>query len=390
MNAGNALFKREHLPPDRVPAARVTADLILAATGKMGCAAFNLGAYDLSLGVDYLLEQQPRLSFPLVSANLVDPHGRLLFRPYVLVQAGELKVGIFGLVDSSLKKDKIPASHKFAVKDPLEAARATVAELRAKGADLIVLLTDMTSRSKRRMAMLEDPIHLIVGSDQRNQITLPITVQDSFLTQLDRGGRSVGRLEVYRAGPESSGVRGTAVGPFLFRHGFVQLLVEMPDHPVVGPMVTRSLEELSELHERQAAQASVANDPDCGKEYVGIASCRACHAARYRAWLDTRHAKAYETLAGRKRQFDPECVVCHAVAFECEGDVIDWKALEGFTDVQCEACHGPGSLHVRSEGGEKLLTGRGLLAACARCHTPERSTDLDLEPRFRQVCAEAD
>jgi hypothetical protein len=373
-----------------VPAARVTADLILASTGKMGCAAFNVGAYDLSLGVDYLLEQQSRLPFPFVSANLVDPHGRLLFRPYVLVQAGGMKVGIFGLVDSSLKKDKIPASHKFAVKDPLETARATVAELRAKGADLIVLLTDMTSRSKRRMAMLEDPIHLIVGSDQRNQITLPITVQSSFLTQLDRGGRSVGRLEVYRGGREPTGVRGTAVGEFLFRHGFVQLLVEMPDHPVVGPLVTRTLKELSVLQERQAAEAPVPEDPDCGKEYVGIASCRTCHPARYRAWLDTRHAKAYETLATRKRQFDPECVVCHAVAFECEGDVIDWKALEGFTNVQCEACHGPGSLHVQSEGGEKLLAGRGLLVSCARCHTPERSTDLDLEPRFRQVCSEAD
>lgn len=368
----------------------MTADLILAATGKMGCSAFNVGAYDLSLGVDYLLEQQSRLPFPFVSANLVDPHGRPLFRPYVLVDAGGVKVGIFGLVDATLKKDKIPANYKFAVKDPLEAARATVAELRAQGAELIVLLTDMTSRSKRRVAMIEEPIHLIVGSDQRNQITLPITVQDSFLTQLDRGGRSVGRLEVYRPGTESPGVRGTAVGGFLFRHGFVQLLVEMPDHPVVGPLVTRTLKELSELQERQAAEALASADPDCGREYVGLAACRTCHPARHRAWLETRHAKAYQTLADRKREFDPECVVCHAVAFECEGDVIDWKALEGFTNVQCEACHGPGSLHVQSEGGEKLLTGRGLLVACARCHTPERSTDLDLEPRFRQVCFEAE
>ncbi|MFU8858642.1 MAG: hypothetical protein ACNA8S_16760, partial [Deferrisomatales bacterium] len=205
VNAGNSLFRREQLPRDRVPPARMTADLILAAYDEMGCDAFNIGAYDLSLGMDYLLDKQAKARFPFVSANLVDPHGRHLFQRYVLKELGGIKVGIFGLVDADLKRDKIPASHKFSVTDPAEAALSAVAEMRAQGAELIVLLTDMTSRAKRRLAMVGEPIHLIVGSDQRNQITLPLVVQDSFITHLDRGGRSVGRLEVSRAGTEAAG-----------------------------------------------------------------------------------------------------------------------------------------------------------------------------------------
>lgn len=375
-----------------MPPARLTADLILAAYDEMGCDALNIGAYDLSLGVDYLLDKQARARFPFVSANLVDPHGRPLFRPYVLKEVGGVKVGIFGLVDADLKHDKVPASHKFTVRDPLDTARATVAELRGRGAELIVLLTDMTSRSKRRIALLGEPIHLIVGSDQRNQITLPIVVQDSFITHLDRGGRSVGRLEVRPASArtEETGSRGTPVGEFLFRNSFVQLLLEMPDHPTVGPIVDRALKQLSDLQEELANRGPAPDDPDCGSEYVGLAACRQCHPGRHRAWLGTRHARAYQTLVDRKRQFDAECVVCHAVAFECKEDAIDWKALEGFTNVQCEACHGPGSLHVQSQGGEKLLSGRRTLVSCRRCHTAERSAVTDLSSRLSEVCAEAD
>ncbi|MBE0617047.1 MAG: 5'-nucleotidase, partial [Proteobacteria bacterium] len=55
LNAGNLLFKREYLSPDRVPPARLTADLILDGYGVMGCDALAIGAYDLSLGTAYLL-----------------------------------------------------------------------------------------------------------------------------------------------------------------------------------------------------------------------------------------------------------------------------------------------------------------------------------------------
>lgn len=354
----------------------------------MGCDALGIGAYDLSLGVGYLLEQKARSPFPFLCANLFDGNGKLLFAPSVIVEAAGLRVGIFSLLSDDLKKDKVPGGDALEVRDCLETGRRVVADLNGRGVDLVVLLTDMLSRSSRRLAA-ELPIHVVVGSDQRNQISIPITVQDTLLTHLDRGGRSIGRLDVTKT--TGGAARGEKVGDFVLRNSFVQLRVEMPDHPKVGPKVARVLQELSKVQEEVATSAQAASgDPDCGKEFVGIAACRECHPERYRGWLETPHAKAYQSLVAKGRQFDGECVVCHAVAFECEKEVIDWKALEGFLNVQCEACHGPGSLHTASKGKEGLALGPGLRAACLRCHTPERSAEFDFASWASRVCAADD
>jgi len=79
--------------------------------------------------------------------------------------------------------------------------------------------------------------------------------------------------------------------------------------------------------------------------------------------------------------------VCHAVAFECEQDTIDWKALERFVNVQCEACHGPGSLHAQAKGKEPMAAAADVALACPRCHTAERSAEFDFPKRFPDVCA---
>jgi hypothetical protein len=252
----------------------------------------------------------------------------------------------------------------------------------------VILLTDMEGRASRRLAM-ELPIDLVIGSDRRNQISLPIQVQDTYIVHLDRGGRSVGHLDLVRAaaGAKAPSEPGSVkIGDFWVRNTFAQLRVELPDDPVVGAMVTRALQELSKVQAEVATAPPPQEDEDCGKEYVGIAACRGCHEDRYRGWDSTRHARAYQTLVDKRRQFDAECVVCHAVAFECAQDAIDWKALERFVNVQCEACHGPGSLHVRSKGKEGMATGADLAAACPRCHTEERSADFDFAERFPHVC----
>lgn len=388
LNAGNALFKRESVPADKVRPWRAVADLIVDSTSEMRCDAWSVGAYDLSLGLGYLLEKRERVRFPFLSANLLTPEGKPVFEPFLLKEAGGVRVGIFGLVDPDLKRDRIPDGDRFRVADPLEKAAEVVKKLRAQGAEFVILLTDMTGRSSRRLALAETPVDLIVGSDQRNQISLPIVVGTSYLTHLDRGGKSVGRLDLTfspsAAGPDGASTR---IGDVRFANAFVQLRLDIADHPVVGPRVAGVLQELSAVQEEVAAQAPKPDDPECGKEYVGMASCQKCHEDRHAHWKATRHARAYQTLVERRRQFDGDCVPCHAVVFECKGDLIDWTALKSFANVQCEACHGPGSLHVRSRGQEGMFSGAEAAGACVNCHTPDRSPDFEPAPHLRGICA---
>ncbi|HVQ24918.1 MAG TPA: hypothetical protein VMV01_07070, partial [Planctomycetota bacterium] len=54
--------------------------------------------------------------------------------------------------------------------------------------------------------------------------------------------------------------------------------------------------------------------------------------------------------------------------------------------VQCEACHGPASLHLDSMGKRTdTLTRSPPESTCKGCHTPEHSDTFALEPYLRDV-----
>ena len=382
MNAGNALFKREGIPPRMEAKARLVAEVIVEAYNRMGLTAFNVGAYDLSMGLGYLLELRAKAGFPFLSANLLGTDGKPVFQPYLIKEVGGVKVAFIGLIENDLKRDKIPDSSRFTVEDPLEAARRTVEEVRARGAELVVILSDMMERACRRLALKGLPIHVIVGSSRRNRISLPLLVGRTLITHLDRGGRALGKMEIFRDGSPEGGGRTYRVGPFAIRNTFVPLVTKIPDHPQVAPLVAAALEKLKHLQKSTIHEAAPGAN-GCGREYVGVQVCARCHRGRYAAWKRSPHAGAYETLIRKGRQFDLECLACHTVAYECSEGKLDRKSIEQFAGVQCESCHGPGSLHARTEGQSPLDKG----IVCDRCHTGDRAPDFPIQSKIPEICS---
>jgi len=116
-------------------------------------------------------------------------------------------------------------------------------------------------------------------------------------------------------------------------------------------------------------------------EYVGEAKCKMCHKDEHASWLETKHAKAYEALKPEDRKKD-SCVVCHVTGFAVADTL--------FEGVQCEACHGPGSLYkspkimskskykTDREAQHKLALEAGLVIpddkTCVGCHNPKSPT----------------
>ncbi len=384
VNAGNSLFKREGIPPRMEAKARLVAEVIVEAYNRMGLDAFNVGAYDLSMGLSYLQELRDRAEFPFLSANLVDRQGKPLFQPYLIKDVRGIKVAFIGLVEDDLKMDKIPDSSGFTVDDPMEAARRTVEEVRARGAELVVILSDMMERACRRLALKKLPIQVIVGSSRRNKISLPLLVGQTLITHLDRGGRALGRMEIFRDGSPGGGGRTYRVGPFAIRNTFVPLVTKIPDHPDVGPLVAAALKQLNHLQKR-TIQDAAASANGCGREYVGVEVCARCHQDRYAAWKRSPHAGAYDTLIRKGRQFDLECLACHTVAYQCSEGEVDKKSIEQFAAVQCESCHGPGSLHASTEGQSPLDKG----FVCKRCHTGDRAPDFPILSKVPEICSSA-
>lgn len=121
--------------------------------------------------------------------------------------------------------------------------------------------------------------------------------------------------------------------------------------------------------------------------YIGGEQCSACHDAAEQHWATTRHAGAYETLVKVNKQFDLSCVGCHVTGFRQPGgsEVVEVAGLE---DVQCEVCHGPGSIHA--ETPEKAGKAFGIrreaaVDVCLQCHTSEHSDTFNYEAYLRDV-----
>src|SRR6187551_1282567 len=87
-------------------------------------------------------------------------------------------------------------------------------------------------------------------------------------------------------------------------------------------------------------------------------------------WKRSPHANAYETLVKDHKQFNLDCVSCHVSGYEKPGGSTVTHVL-GLTDVQCEVCHGPGSLHVANPADPALIQAAPPRSFCAdTCHHP--------------------
>ncbi len=121
--------------------------------------------------------------------------------------------------------------------------------------------------------------------------------------------------------------------------------------------------------------------------YVGTEACADCHSDAVEFWKQTVHARAWNTLVERGQQFDYDCIGCHVTGWQKPGGS-NLAHNEPLRDVQCETCHGPGSIHVAKGGQEKpaSIQRDPPTELCAtQCHTKEHSDTFDLKPYLRDV-----
>jgi hypothetical protein len=126
--------------------------------------------------------------------------------------------------------------------------------------------------------------------------------------------------------------------------------------------------------------------PEGRAKFVGDSSCARCHKPAMAFWKTTVHARAWKTIVdGGKTGFD-DCVSCHVTGFgEIGGSSLGH--VTGLTSVQCETCHGPGSLHVAAQGLEEPAAVRLKTqeATCVRCHNTKHSDTFDFTAYLRDV-----
>jgi len=141
------------------------ASFLMDAMNRLNTDAVGIAQRDLRYGTSFLTAQTKRTGLPVVCANLIDKRsGKPLFNPYLIKKIGGVKVGFFGLLGEQV--DLGPSRDSLLVEEPAAVARRTVAKMRRKGVDVVVLLGQLRKVENEDLVAAVDGVNaLVVGGD---------------------------------------------------------------------------------------------------------------------------------------------------------------------------------------------------------------------------------
>lgn len=119
--------------------------------------------------------------------------------PSLLVDVGDARVGLFGLTDPQTPSIN-PVASELTFTDPIQAARETVADLRARGADYVVALSHL-GRGDDDLAAAVDVDAILGGHVHAERID---HVAGTLCTRPDAGGHVLLEIELGPDGPSAT------------------------------------------------------------------------------------------------------------------------------------------------------------------------------------------
>ncbi|TXK76800.1 bifunctional UDP-sugar hydrolase/5'-nucleotidase [Paenibacillus sp. N3.4] len=144
------------------------------------------GNHDFDMGPDQLTKLVKASQFPWVSANAVDKRTGDVFakeagaKRFIIKEVGGVKIGITGLINeeapqiTSMGPDAI-------VLNPVEAMKTIIPEMKAAGAQFIIVSSHLASPDARIVAEKVDGIDLIVGDHAAFAFDSPEKIHNTLL-----------------------------------------------------------------------------------------------------------------------------------------------------------------------------------------------------------------
>ncbi|MGE0871224.1 MAG: multiheme c-type cytochrome [Kofleriaceae bacterium] len=443
VDAGSLLYAQSPIPAHLVSQEERKADLLTRIYDELDVAAVGLGPADLAAG--------PKgVRFPRAAVNVPSSGpGGFPIEPPEVIDVGGAKVGVFGVVTSDALRgvavsDPVAATRKAAADLKARGAQLTVALVQAANRkDAVTLLRDIEGAGVDiAVAGLGDatpePEHVELEAQRIGSTWLVIPAnRGQVISRIDVTLRGGGAL-VDAVGPKAAAAKTAVIDKQLaaLDADLAKFAADPSADPAFVKQKRSEREQLAAERARLASQPlqvpragdyftleqirinktlacsqpiqdavskyylatgeanlkAAANEPPLplpkGKAgYVGMAACDDCHSDAVEFWKTTVHARAWQTLVDRGQQFDLDCIGCHVTGWQQPGGA-NLAHNETLRDVQCETCHGPGSIHVQKGGDEKpaaiVKIPREDLCA-TQCHTKEHSDTFDLQPYLRDI-----
>lgn len=343
-------------------AARLKADAMVQIFSHIGVDAVNVGEKDLALGVPYLKELEEKYNFPFISANLTDENDTPIFRRYIIKNIDGKNVGIFGLMgDTSEMIHEVQNASAGTVKvlDILEAANAVISEISDK-VDYIIVLAHQKTNRDWVLARRVEGIDVIIGGQDTLKTEEPKKAGETLMVRAGEKGQYQGLLEVTLNGGKTA------------KNSLIPYNESIENDPEVKAMITAYNDKIVALY---SGGTETEGSSDTSTVALRAFTCEACHPEVVQTWKATEHAKAYNTLVERSKQFDPSCLVCHTTRFEQPGGFTMTELQPELMNVQCESCHGYAKDHLAEL--QPIPVTAPTKEVCIKCHTADRCPDLE-------------
>jgi hypothetical protein len=439
VDAGGILYAEGGSSPRARAADDLRAAFLAAELGKLGLAAAGLAETDLTGGA--ALVRPKRLASNLPAPAVVAP-------PAIKVVGG-VKVGLLGIADPALgdalgvkAEDPVKAARRDA-----EALRREGAEVivllapvdkavarraaREAAVDFVVAGRQVGAGMKRAEAVSRGggaPAFLVAPADELQRVgRIDVVLRggapaaglrdaggpealalrqaeiDAALARLDeeiarwaKGGagaadpafvdarkRERDDLAAERAQLAAAPWRAPAEGSY-FTNRLIAMSRSLPRDPTIAAAMRRLDARIAAVN---LAHAQPPPPPEPGRaSFVGMAKCAGCHKGAVAFWKKTVHAQAWKTLVDGGKQADYKCVSCHVTGYgQVGGSSLGFT--RGLEDVQCENCHGPGSLHVAAKGLEEPSSVRRGTpeSTCTACHNEHHSDTFQYQAYLRDI-----
>ncbi|HEY7725760.1 MAG TPA: multiheme c-type cytochrome [Anaeromyxobacteraceae bacterium] len=400
--AGGDLLFEGPLDPERREVALVRARAAAAALRGMGLAATVAGERDLAAGEAFL--RGSRLPFGetrrvgVVGLGVPGKVPAAPLRVALVHRGGTREAAPLAAALRAEGVDLVLAAHREALTDDdvnraLLGGPVPVVQVQSRGQSLARIDVRLAGDRARGFAVLEGPAQREEEIDLAEQRAAEYR-RRAAAAHAD-GSEELARalaakvdelLERARALRQAPLPEPPADRPSL-TVSFLPVTQDLPEDPAVRRIVDRAhaAAARADLAAARAGRRPCPAPAPGAPVHVGLAapapgaarSCRECHPAAWAQWRSTPHARAYATLEKRRRQLDLDCVACHVTGWREPGGACGVDRVAGREDVQCEACHGPASLHAADPPGHILREPPE--ERCRACHTPEHSTRF--EPR---------
>jgi 2',3'-cyclic-nucleotide 2'-phosphodiesterase (5'-nucleotidase family) len=369
--------------------------------GYLGYDAIGLGEMDLNYGLAKLLEDRDAYGLNLTCANLVSkledgepPEGRdrtplqedlnTVFPPYLVVERDGVRFGFVALLSPETKSRKVGAKSNeveamtYIIKDPWEMAGIVLAEARDE-CDILVLLAHMDRFDlEMNLPEYQEIDFVVMGHNSQTSRSIePVMIGEVPCYMATSQGQTIGNLTITL----------DADLAVIDTNNKVHFLDErFEDDPAVAEMLDQFDEENKKTQKITYAKEQLKATSASGENvnvYLGAGACMTCHTAEFNSYVTTGHAGAYRTLSAQSVQRDAGCIGCHSTGYGERGGFPGIRRIGAqldLIDVQCEACHGPGTEHNRD--GSYVDIAR---ESCVRCHTKEQDPDFDFAKDWEKI-----